>query len=173
MSDKKNINELADKIFDVKEKLTDEEYKNLIENVAKINNEINIIQPESIDHAEVLKQFQTTFFPNCSYPECDKESNLFSKYCTTHSRSTYKKTSEIKCKYKDTENNQCKKYANIGSEYCHSHAKNHQAKPPKKITTENFKCEFMIKEHNKSGDTHQCKKYALLGEKLCGIHLHT
>jgi hypothetical protein len=182
MSNKKEIHDLADKIFDVKEKLSDGEYKDLMESVAKINNEktvsISVLEPvqmqnnnneESVD--DLIKNFHNNFYNKCKYPNCNEDVMMMFNYCGKHTSSKYKKTSDDICKYKDTENNQCKKYANIGNEYCLTHIKNHEPKPPKKkTTTEDFKCEYMIKENKKTGKINQCKKYALLGNKFCSIH---
>ena len=198
MTDNKKIkHELADMLFDVREKLTDAEYKTLIETVTNIKEQhvstistLPAIQsaptalftqnaglPEQITLAEQItleEQLNRAFKKQCTYPDCNLQTFAWSQYCEKHADSSYKKTTDIKCAYKNTKGTQCLVNSKVGSTYCTYHIKNHTPKPPKVINTGTEKCEYMIKSKVKSdtGPGKRCKKYALLEKKYCSIHVN-
>lgn len=192
MTDNNKIkHELADMLFDVREKLTDAEYKTLIETVTNIKEQhvptistVPAVQstptalftqrtslPEQITLAE---QINRTFKKQCTYPDCNLQTFTWSQYCGKHADSSYKKTTDVKCAYKNTEGTQCSVNSKVGSTYCTYHIKDHTPKPPKVINTGTQKCEYMIKSKVKSdtGPGKRCKKYALLEKKYCSIHVN-
>jgi len=178
MADNNKIkHELANQLFDVKEKLTDEEYKTLIETVTQIKDQQstnNQTQPPTmLSNQLLIQQIDQTFYKKCTYPDCNKKISVFLNYCREHSSSAYRKTTDTKCEYKDTAGTQCLNNSKIGSVYCKNHIVNHNPKPPKKVSNTGTEiCEYIIKPKAKfdKSEGKRCKKYALLGKKYCSLH---
>ena len=192
---KKIKQELCDMLFDVQQKLTDAEYKDLVETLAKIEDLPVSVLPSAPPVSVLPSAPPVSMLPSapsvseslldkiknlwkkkpCTYPKCTNtyDEIYTTPYCGEHLKSNYKKTSDQRCNYFNLEKVQCLNKAKVGQNYCSHHINNHTPKPAKKIVTENYKCSYVIPPKTKNGIGKCCSKYAMLGQKYCHIHIDT